>query len=370
MNNDKKANALIENSRPFSWAWQILIDSFGILEKRFWALIIISFIGSVSFVGVMIGVAYAINSIVVSAPTTSVFSRFVFFFLATVLSILSGIMQIWSGIALLTSADSDNRLGVINSYRVSKTGLGAYAWSGFLGLAVVCAGLAFLIIPGIIMFVWLSLASVTAAIENKQGLDALFASRELIKNRWRKTALFLALASAIALAITYAAAVLSLPSIFQSLFIYTFTGSFFAASLLALYHRLKQKQGIVNFDNSQKRRQKYAFLVFTGAATMIAAIVILIFFGIKFGNDSFRFLEAKSTQQALLEYNQKQGAFPHSLSQLVPDYLPALPVDPASRKTLDYAPNDDGKDYVLIINFDNLGAQTLTSHSSMISGEK
>lgn len=56
-------------------------------------------------------------------------------------------------------------------------------------------------------------------------------------------------------------------------------------------------------------------------------------------------IEAALTMLALYEYHRERSAYPRSLGDLVPDYLPRLPIDYADRKTLRYRPSGDG--YVL-----------------------
>jgi len=66
--------------------------------------------------------------------------------------------------------------------------------------------------------------------ENKRGLDALFTSKELVKNHWRQTALFLAWVMAIILFCSYAVTVFKLPVETWSIFINTMSGAFYATS--------------------------------------------------------------------------------------------------------------------------------------------
>ncbi len=48
------------------------------------------------------------------------------------------------------------------------------------------------------------------------------------------------------------------------------------------------------------------------------------------------------TAIALKRFQMKQGAWPDTLGQLVPEYLPSVPMDPYDGKPLKYHPNVDG----------------------------
>ena len=56
-------------------------------------------------------------------------------------------------------------------------------------------------------------------------------------------------------------------------------------------------------------------------------------------------LEAALAMLALAEYHRHNGHYPETLDELIPDFLPRLPIDYADRKTLRY--RREGNDYVL-----------------------
>lgn len=60
-------------------------------------------------------------------------------------------------------------------------------------------------------------------------------------------------------------------------------------------------------------------------------------------------LDAGLTMLALREYHRRNGEYPESLDELVPDFLPRLPIDDAheARQPLRYRRTKDGLDYVL-----------------------
>jgi len=290
--------------------------------------------------------------------------------LAIVLSVACAVLQIWSGAALITAANGDEKIGLASSYLLSRNKIIAYAWAGFLGIGIVSAGFVFFIIPGLVVSVWFILTTVLVMTENKRGLDALFASKELVKGRWRPTALFLVFVIAIILFISYVVAAFKLPAGTWSIFINTMSGAFYAASLVALYRELAAQKETNTPVVSKKRRGFYSFFIVIGIVAIVTLVTATAIFALKYKNDATRIIDAAEIQQALVAYRQKQGDYPQSLSQLAPDYLPSVPVDPASHQSFSYALTDSGKDYALIINYDNLGVQALTSSTGPVPEEK
>jgi len=76
------------------------------------------------------------------------------------------------------------------SYYSTVNKLWSYAWTGFLSLSVCLGLIVFLVIPSLVASVWLSLSTVFVVTQNKRGLEALSASKELVKGQWRQTGLF------------------------------------------------------------------------------------------------------------------------------------------------------------------------------------
>jgi hypothetical protein len=320
-------------------------------------------------VGVTAGIGFTIGSIFALPASTPILMRLILPLLAVVLSVVCLILQIWSGAALVTAANGDGKISLLDSYSFSVKKLAAYVWTGILGIGIVTASFVFFIIPGIVVSVWFILATVLVITENKRGLDALFTSKELVKNHWRQTALFLAWVMAIILFCSYAVTVFKLPVETWSIFINTMSGAFYATSLVALYRQLTA-QGTVTPVTSKKRRQLYTLLVLIGIASIIVITSTTVVFALKYKNDATRIIDASEIQQALVKYHQKKSVYPQTLSQLVPAYLPAVPADPASREPFGYASTDGGKDYALIIDYDNLGVQALTSGTGPVPENK
>jgi len=65
-----------------------------------------------------------------------------------VLSVVCLILQIWSGAALVTAANGDGKISLLDSYSFSVKKLAAYVWTGILGIGIVTASFVFFYYPG------------------------------------------------------------------------------------------------------------------------------------------------------------------------------------------------------------------------------
>jgi hypothetical protein len=120
--------------------------------------------------------------------TSSFLSKFTtekFIFLSILFIIVLFITQIWGQTALLYAIkDSQEGIGVIESYRRGWPKIFSYFWTSFLAGFMVFVGFLLLIVPGIIFSVWFSLAIFVLIAENLTGMDALMKSKEYVKGRW------------------------------------------------------------------------------------------------------------------------------------------------------------------------------------------
>jgi hypothetical protein len=369
MDDKKTVKVALNKYGVFGQAWATLNNSYRLLESKFWTLIIISLIGSAAYLAGVTGLGFATDAIFTTHPSLSISARLLLPVLIIVLSVASIVLQIWSWLALVTAANNSGRTGILKSYRLSKDKLAAYSWAGYLLITVIVAGTFFFIIPGIVASVWFVLTSIVVVTENRRGLEALFTSKELIKDHWRQTAAYMVCVGIIITALTLASLALQLPGELWLLFINTLSGAFFTTSLLALYRELSAVKTAAAPTTSKQRQRMYLFFVFIGTIVGLFMIIATTLFGIKFKDDISRISEADQIQQALTAYDQKQTTYPQTLSQLVPDYLSAVPVDPASGQPYGYALTDGGKDYVLIVDYDNFGTQALTSSSNPVPAE-
>jgi len=325
---------------------------------------LLAFVGAINSIASLIAISFCISFFanLLSSFTIATISPA---FLLFVLSVFLILFQILITIALLITAAAKESLSFNKIFFLSFKKLGSFIWVAFLSLMIIAAGLTLFIIPGIIVAIWFILAGALVVTENKKGLSALLVSKELIKGHWRQTVLFLIFIFFIIAGGTAIIHLFKLPPILQSLLLNTLLGAFCAAAIIALYNHLSLEREIA-VDLSKGRIRRYSFFAFVGAALIIMIVGVTIFVAVKFKNDILRLIETQVLQEALTQYQQKQGLFPEKLDQLVPDYLPSLPSDPVSGRQFDYLPADDYKDYNLIINFDNLPLKTFTNKTILL----
>jgi hypothetical protein len=350
-------------------ATSLLSDAFRIFEKKFWPLTTVSFIGSLSSVAVSMVVA---SAIALSSYIPEFYAPIFWFIVlpaAIVLSLACFVFQIWSSAALLAIANEIQPIKIKHAYRQTISKIFAYAWVGFLTITIVIAGSAALIIPGLVAAVWFCLAPIFAVIENKRGADALAASRSLLKNYWRLSLKFLSLAFVIIILATFAASLFGLTPPFQSLLANTLANGFYACALLALYKKLAGIKGNA-FPPAAKNKARFYLAAAMGTIVALVLITSGIVLALKYKNDAMRFYDSQILQQALMEYKQKQGAYPNSLNDLTPDFLPTTPADPLTGNPYPYAPVNDKKDFSLTVNYDHFQTQTLSSQTNNLPSNK
>ncbi|MFA6132248.1 MAG: hypothetical protein WC702_04300 [Patescibacteria group bacterium] len=123
-------------------------------------------------------------TVLVSLPTSNVFSEvFSFFFI-----LIQGILALWLG----TLIPSLVRELVNNKTKIPITDLQSRAWHlvpsvvfvAILESAVVLGGFIMLIIPAFIFWVWFAMAQLAVILDNKKGMEAMAWSREISRNKF------------------------------------------------------------------------------------------------------------------------------------------------------------------------------------------
>lgn len=105
--------------------------------------------------------------------------------LMLILTLVSFVGQLWSQVALLYAIkDREENIGIKESYRRGWGKITSYFWISLLSGFVIAGGTFLFFVPGLIFFVWFSLASFVLIYENKKGWQALLASKEYVKGNW------------------------------------------------------------------------------------------------------------------------------------------------------------------------------------------
>ena len=105
--------------------------------------------------------------------------------LAILFFVIIFISQAWGQTALLYAVkDSQEKIGVMESYRRGWHKIFSYWWVGLLTGFITLGGFLLLIVPGIIFATWFSLAVFILIAEDLKGMNALLKSKEYVKGKW------------------------------------------------------------------------------------------------------------------------------------------------------------------------------------------
>lgn len=105
--------------------------------------------------------------------------------LMLVLTLVSFVAQLWSQVALLHAIkDREENIGIKESYRRGWGKITSYFWISLLSGFIIAGGTFLFFVPGLIFFVWFSLASLVFISENKKGWSALMASKGYVRGNW------------------------------------------------------------------------------------------------------------------------------------------------------------------------------------------
>lgn len=95
------------------------------------------------------------------------------------------VIQLWSQAALLCAIkDREENISIKESYRRGWNKIISYFWVSFLSGIIITGGIFLFFVPGLIFFIWFSLASFVFISENKKGWSALMASKEYVRGNW------------------------------------------------------------------------------------------------------------------------------------------------------------------------------------------
>ena len=163
----------IDNQLPSAWdllkeSWQVFVDR--------WE----------TFVGLM-AIMFSFPILIILIPI--VFKKYYPDIGLAVLAFISPLFLLllllssWSLISLVCASANPN-LGIKESLKQGWRKLIPYWWILFLQGIIIAGGYLLFIVPGIIFYVWFSLASYVFVAENVRGMDALLKSKEYIKGYW------------------------------------------------------------------------------------------------------------------------------------------------------------------------------------------
>jgi competence protein ComGC len=283
--------------------------------------------------------------------------------LIVLLFILASVIQTWGQIALIYAIkDSQEKIGVIESYRRGWHKILSYWWVLFLTGLITTGGFILLIVPGIIFSVWFSLAIFILISENLKGMNALLKSREYVKGKWGSVFWRLFFMGALTLIISLP--LLALGFVFTLLkipFASEITGFVIGLFLTPLmmtyyflvYNNLKALKGEIIFTPTVGKKLTFIFIGILG----ILLVSVIFFLGIFSGINSAKERSYDVKQEAAMKqiktvleiYYRENNRYPDSLEELSPNYLSYNIIDLLKSGPYEYKLNQNGKDYQLCI---------------------
>lgn len=168
---------------------KILLDqAWEIYKKRF--TVFLGIMALPIFVLLAIAAIFLTLAMILSAfDSLSILALFVSPFglgLMLVLTLVSFVGHLWSQVALLHAIkDREENIGIKESYRRGWNKITSYFWISLLSGFIIAGGTFLFFFPGLIFFVWFSLASFVLISENKRGWQSLSASKGYVKGNWR-----------------------------------------------------------------------------------------------------------------------------------------------------------------------------------------
>ncbi len=286
--------------------------------------------------------------------------------LATVFFIAIFISQAWGQTALLYAIkDSQEGIGVRESYRRGWHKIFSYWWVSLLAGFITVGGFLLLVVPGIIFAVWFSLAMFILIAEDLKGMNALLKSREYVKGKWGSIFwrfFFIgALSFIISLVSILIFSFLKVP--FGAQISNFFIGLFWTPLVMTysflVYRNLKAVKGEVAFAPTGGKKAAFIFIGILGI------LVIPILFSIlsigsarEKSRDAKRQSDINQIQYGLrFYYDDNSGKYPFSLNELSPKYLPSTLVDPLTNQPYQYQLQPNGIDYKICAQLESTKAQ-------------
>ncbi len=172
---------LLSASATFGQAWKLYKQRFGTFlgVSLFPLLFMIVFMLLIGLVGIATGFSLA------SFPDLIGIKIIFLVVFAVLIAIVVSVIQVWGQAAMIYAVkDTEEKIGIIESYRRAWKKLLSFWWISLLVGIITAGGFFLFVIPGIVFAVWFSFAMVVLIAENVKGMNALFTSREYVRGRW------------------------------------------------------------------------------------------------------------------------------------------------------------------------------------------
>ncbi len=346
---------------------QLFNISFEIYKRRFRTLLSVLLVPVISLI--LMTLLWYIGLIL--AGESFLFSVLMILLLL-VFTLVVIVTQSWGYAAMLYAiVGHKENLGFVDAFKKGRKKIFSYWWILWIEGFIMLGGFLLLFIPGIVFFVWFSLAMYVMVSEDLTGLNAILKSREYVKGKWWGVfgrLLFLLL-------------ILGVIYIFPSLVfehlnlawvgsvitsvINLLIGPFVAIYAYLIYEDLKQEKNLAS-DFSVSKRKKIGFvlvgllgglIVPLGIVAMIALVAINPSEQLSRARDAGRKMDQATISRSLEMYYVENGEYPVDLNLLVPEYIGTLPKDPDTDINYEYDILEEGQSYQFCVIYEETGRE-------------
>jgi len=321
-------------------AWIIYKQRMGV----FLGIMIIPMVIMIGFVVTMGSYGFLFKYLVLAQFAAVGYGLFIALMLLLILVFTVGML--WGQTSLLYAIkDSQEGIGIKESYRRGWHKIVSYWWISILAWFIILGGFLLLIAPGIIFWVWFSLAIYILISEDVKGMDALLKSREYVKGHWGGVFWRLIFMSALYLIIYFIPVIIldfieiPLAEQISQFIVGLFLAPLFTIYLFLVYSNLKAIKDEFVSAPTRGKRLPYVFIAILGFLVIPAMLFATVFFSLNTARyrarDAKRIADLKQLQVALELYYDESGSYPLTLNELSPRYI-AVPVDPKTNNPYDY----------------------------------
>ena len=288
-------------------AWIIYKQRMGV----FLGIMIIPMVIMIGFVVTMGSYGFLFKYLVLAQFAAVGYGLFIALMLLLILVFTVGML--WGQTSLLYAIkDSQEGIGIKESYRRGWHKIVSYWWISILAWFIILGGFLLLIAPGIIFWVWFSLAIYILISEDVKGMDALLKSREYVKGHWGGVFWRLIFMSALYLIIYFIPVIIldfieiPLAEQISQFIVGLFLAPLFTIYLFLVYSNLKAIKDEFVSAPTRGKRLPYVFIAILGFLVIPAMLFATVFFSLNTARyrarDAKRIADLKQLQVALELY--------------------------------------------------------------------
>lgn len=324
-----------------------------------------------TFIGIMIFPAIIRFLFLISAVFLKSLSPIFIILLFIIFYPVAIIISLWSSVSLLFAVkEREQKIGIKEAFTKGWHKIISYWWISILVSLITMGGFLLLVVPGIIFFVWFSLATYVLVSEDLKGMNALFRSKQWVSENWGKV--FWRFFGIGIIAIVIFGGIIFLFNVFinktvsdiASSIISLFLTPFLIIYSFLIYEDLKKVKGEIPFE-VPKRGTKIKFIL-VGIAGLLLILTILILGRIVLtslggarteARDTRRMADLGIIQTALEFYYFENNIYPSTLNELHKE----IPKDPKTNLPYQYKVRAGGQDYQLCVDFEKLEDKCVNS---------